>query len=583
MPRSGDLDESGARRPPTGLSDPIPVVQPRFEPPPTTFAGLRSPAADLGVRTRPLTIASDRSPWVSLPVLARYRLHHMDVRPPVAHTSLGDLAGVTVATHSPNAHGSRPDRFIEVFRGIPYALAPVGPLRFAPPVPISPWSGVRMTDRFGPMAPQVPGLLESMLDGGGVAVDEDNCLTLNVWTPACDHGNRPVMVWIHGGAFLTGGGAVSWYDGTRFATDGDVVVVTINYRLGVFGFLHLDDAPDSGTAGLADQIEALRWVQNNIAAFGGDPDRVTVFGESAGAMSIGAMLGAPSARGLFRRAVLQSGACANVNSSEQAELRTTQVCDALGLAAATADQLRAIPAADLLAAQQQVLSTGGTALPFQPVWGGSLLPVHPLAAIKDGMGAQPEAVLHGTTLDEMRLFTAWDSSLTGIDGDGVVSRARARHGDSAKDVVDLYRSIHPSFEWGQVWSAMETDAVFRIPAHDLVNALRTTGVPSWQYVFAWPTPLLGGRMGACHAVEIPFVFNNVRQPGASQFLGAAQHLEELSAHMNQAWIRFAHGDAPHPQWPAEDESHPVWRFHNDVTAGLVSDPFGRERSCWHHS
>jgi len=507
----------------------------------------------------------------------------MDVRPPVAHTPLGDLSGVTQAPGGPDALGYRSNRPVEVFRGIPYALAPVGPLRFAPPAPAPPWSGMRMADQFGPMAPQVPGLLESMLDGGRVAVGEDNCLTLNVWTSACDQEKKPVMVWIHGGAFLTGGGGVSWYDGTRFASDGDVVVVTINYRLGVFGFLHLEDAPDSGTAGLADQIEALRWVQNNIAAFGGDPNRVTVFGESAGAMSIGSMLGVPSARGLFRRAVMQSGACANVMSREQAKQRTAQLCDALGLANATADQLRNIPAADLLAAQQQVLRSGGSALPFQPVLGGSLLPVHPLKAINDGTGARPEAVLHGTTLDEMRLFTAWDTSLAGIDGDGVVSRARARHGDTAHDVVDLYRSIHPTFDWGQVWSSMETDAVFRIPAHDLGDALMTAGVPSWQYVFAWPTPLLGGRMGACHAVEIPFVFNNVHQPGATQFLGAAQHLEELSAQMNWAWIRFAHGDAPHPQWPAEDETHPVWRFHNDDTAGLVLDPYVRERSCWHHS
>ncbi len=504
----------------------------------------------------------------------------MDVRPPVAHTPLGHLAGVTIAPDDGSSDSHRP---VEVFRGIEYARAPVGGRRFAPPVPSLPWSGTRTAHQFGPMAPQVPGLLESMLDGGSVAVGEDNCLTLNVWTPACDDGHRPVLVWIHGGAFLTGGGGVSWYDGTRFASDGDVVVVTINYRLGVFGFLHLQDAPDSGTAGLADQLEALRWVQSNIAAFGGDPDRVTVFGESAGAMSIGAMLGAPSARGLFRRAALQSGACANVTSSEQAEQQTTRLCEALGLANATANELRAIPAADLLAAQQQMLSSGGTALPFQPVLGGSLLPVHPLKAVQNGTGAQPEAVLHGTTLDEMRLFTAWDSSLAGIDRDGVVSRARARHGDSAPDVVDLYRSIHPSFDWGQVWSAMETDAVFRIPADDLANALGAAGVPSWQYVFAWPTSLLGGRMGACHAVEIPFVFNNVHQPGASQFLGAAQHLDELSAQMNQAWIRFANGDRPHPQWQAEDESHPVWRFHNDATAGLVSDPYVRERSCWHHS
>src|SRR5438477_9149816 len=203
---------------------------------------------------------------------------------------------------------------VHVFKGIPFGAPPVGELRFRPPQPAPCWEGVRQCQDYGRVALQSPSPLERLFSARAPEMDED-CLSLNVWTPACDGGKRPVMVWIHGGAFVTGSSATPWYDGSTFARDG-VVVVTINYRLGVFGFLHVDG---QGNNGILDQVLALEWVRDNIAAFGGDPDNVTAFGESAGAMSVGTLLGMPVAKNLFAKAIPQSGAGHNVKTEAEAE------------------------------------------------------------------------------------------------------------------------------------------------------------------------------------------------------------------------------------------------------------------------
>src|SRR5437588_9381775 len=234
------------------------------------------------------------------------------------------------------------------FRGIPYAAPPVGGLPSRPPQPAEPWTGVRDATRFGPTAPQNIGAMERMFGAPPQPMDED-CLTLNVWTPACDDGKRPVMVWIHGGAFLFGTGATPWYDGRSFARD-DVVLVTINYRLGAFGFLHVDG---QGNNGILDQVSALEWVRDNIAAFGGDPGNVTAFGESAGAMSVGTLLGLPAAKGLFVKAIPESGAAHHGKAVEEATRVTPEIPAALGLGAGNGavHRLRALPAAAVLEAQ----------------------------------------------------------------------------------------------------------------------------------------------------------------------------------------------------------------------------------------
>src|SRR5690348_10697779 len=282
---------------------------------------------------------------------------------------------------------------LAVFRGLPYARPPVGPLRFAPPEPPPAWTGTRDATRFAPSASQNGALIGPVMSLGIGRTAED-CLYLNVWTPAADRRRRPVMVWIHGGAFVLGSGSQMLYDGATLARRGDVVVVTINYRLGAFGFLRLCERfgqrlPATGNEGLLDQIAALEWVRDEIAAFGGDPGNVTLFGESAGAMSVATLLGTPRARGLFRRAILQSGAANFVRSAERADAVTASLLERLGISRTDAPRLRDVPAAALLEAQQQVLLGGGSdgrmALPFAPVVDGDLLAEHPLDAIRAGL------------------------------------------------------------------------------------------------------------------------------------------------------------------------------------------------------
>ena len=224
---------------------------------------------------------------------------------PTVETTSGKLIG---ATH----------RGTHVFRGIPFAAPPVGALRFRPPQPVAPWSGVREALTFGPMAPQLPSALEALAGNTPLGQSED-CLTLNVWTPACDGAKRPVMVWIHGGGFTTGTAASPWYSGTNLALQGDVVVVTANYRLGALGFMHLADVGgeawgSSANCGILDQVAALRWVRDNVAGFGGDPDNVTVFGESAGGCSVVTLLATPAAKGLFHKAIAESASVAQVRT-----------------------------------------------------------------------------------------------------------------------------------------------------------------------------------------------------------------------------------------------------------------------------
>ena len=303
--------------------------------------------------------------------------------PMIVTTAQGQLEGI-------ERHGAWQ------FRGIPYAAPPVGELRFRPPEPPVPWEGVRSAAEFGPVSWQSMGGTAQLLGDGERETSED-CLFLNVTTPACDDGARPVMVWIHGGGFVNGSGSVPWYDGTRLVTRGDVVVVSINYRLGALGFLWLGDLDpgraSSGVNGLLDQVAALRWVHDNIAAFGGDPGNVTVFGESAGAMSVATLLALPAARGLFHKAVAQSGAASNTFSPKVASEITSSIMSRLGvtdldgLLAATPEALLDATAkvtGELFHDPGRISGPTGIALamPFQPVVDGEWLPVDPLEAVR---------------------------------------------------------------------------------------------------------------------------------------------------------------------------------------------------------
>ena len=478
---------------------------------------------------------------------------------------------------------------IAQFRGIPFAAAPVGERRFAPPGPAPSWSGERDATAFGARSLQVAGGATALLGDRSDDAAED-CLFLNVFTPACDDAARPVMVWIHGGGFVNGSASIPWYDGTSLAARGDVVVVTVNYRLGALGFLWLGDLDptlrSSGVNGLLDQVAALEWVRDNIAAFGGDPHNVTVFGESAGAMSVSTLLAMPAARGLFHRAIAQSGAAHNTFTTTTASAITAQVMDLVGVD--TVAGLLAAPADSIVDAATKVEARmfedpsglGGPAgialaMAFQPVVDGEHLPEQPLRAIAAGRAADVP-LLTGTNLDEWNLFALMSPG--GLDDPRLLGRLERIFGD-AHVVRDTYRATRPDATADDLWNAVLTDATFRLPAIRMVEARAAALSPTWQYLFTWATPAFGGVVKSCHALEIPFVFGVLDAPGANLFLGdpIGEDLHELSRAMQDAWLAFArHGD---PGWPVWDETaRPTQRF--DVEPALLSDPMADERRLW---
>ncbi len=484
---------------------------------------------------------------------------------PIATTTSGTVRGIT-------RDG------IHVFRSIPYAAPPVGSRRFRPPEPVAPWDGVRDAIAFGPVTPQNPSPLETMMGAPEPVVSETDSLSLTIFTPALDDSLRPVMFWIHGGAFVIGSGSSPIYDGRRFAQNGDVVVVSINYRLGAFGFLHLEqifgaEFAGSGNAAILDQVLALEWVRDNIAAFGGDPDQVTIFGESAGGMSVGTLLGMPAAQGLFARAIVQSGGSSFCATSDAATEVARSVLAAAGIK--TVADLESASMDSILAAQGKVSASVATIdLPFMPVVDGTALPQRPIDAIRDGLGAVPTII--GTNLDEMTLFTVLDLGLGDIDVDVVSAALTATFGDEAEHVLATYASLYPDADPMDLLVTIGTDRVFRHPALRLAEAGLDTR-PTFMYLFTWPSPIMAGKLKSCHALELPFVWDALERPGLSLLTGDGPERASLATAMHTAWIKFARtGD---PGWPAYDvEQRATQRF--DAPLEIVHDPMPDQRILW---
>jgi para-nitrobenzyl esterase len=438
------------------------------------------------------------------------------------------------------------------------------------------WSEIRDASTFGPIAPQsaaTPGIT-SPADPEASEPHSEDCLSLNVWTPDLPEApttgpgkGRPVMVFIHGGGFTSGSGSVFLYRGGNLVRNGDAVVVTINYRLGALGFLgHRSLAdPDGlvGNWGIWDQIAALRWVRENIAAFGGDPGRVTIFGESAGAFSVATLLATPAARGLFQRAIVQSGG-AHVHAIEDAERAGDRLAAALGLASCSRESLERVPATELVAATEEMgkrrPDPGMMPLPFLPVVDGVLLPDHPLAAIANG-AADGIDVLIGTNRDELTLFGLGNPALMALDADGVTNWvANAVPDMSGAEVVEAYRAAREqrgeAVDPSAIWVAVGTDIVFRWPSLQLAATHAARGSRAFVYLFDWESPAFGGILGSCHALELPFVFGAVHLPVVQVFSGAGPAVETLSAQMQRAWLAFAAtGDPGHDgigDWRAWD-------------------------------
>jgi para-nitrobenzyl esterase len=465
------------------------------------------------------------------------------------------------------------------FLGVPYAASPTGALRFQAPAPPPAWAGIREADAFGatPPKPDYAAPFDVLLPEP--TIPGDDWLTVNVWTPGGS--GLPVMVWIYGGAFSNGNSALPEYDGHTFARDG-VVLVSFNYRLGVDGFALLPDAP--ANRGLLDQIAALEWVRDNIAAFGGDPSNVTIFGESAGAMSITTLLSIPRARGLFAKAITESGAAQAAATPADAALVTGELGRELGLVA-TAASLADVPLPRLIEAQAAVrdalsaqpdparfgASIVLSSMAFIPVIDGDLIPAHPMVSIAAGAAADVP-LLTGTTTDEYRLFLV-PTGMTALITEEVLASLLPVLGINPP-VVELYRSNRAGATPGDLLGALLTDMFFRLPMLAIAE-VRTGGpAPTYVYEFAWPSPVTG--LGACHSLEIPFVFDNLSASGAELVIGTDRP-QHLASQMHEAWIAFARkGD---PGWRAFDQDFPVQVF-ADAGAAVELDPRGDERTIW---
>lgn len=490
-----------------------------------------------------------------------------------------------VQTGSGAVRGSVVDG-VQVFKGIPYAAPPFGANRFRPPQPAPSWSGVRDALTYGPKQPQPPyppqvsAMLPELVSGG------EDCLNLNIWSPDLGPAKHPVMVWFPGSAFQYGTAATAYYDGGHFARDG-VVCVTINYRVSADGFLALGDG--IANCSLLDQIAALRWVQENIAAFGGDPSNVTVFGESGGAMSIGMLLSMPRAEGLFHRAILQSGGAHPYISAATARRVGEILAEKLGVEASR-EAIAAVPLDRLLDAQVAMsteiftnpdparwgaeLMTSLTI--WQPTLDGDIIPERPMDRIRAGASAGID-VLVGSNRDEWRLFLALGGIFDQIPAEAVAGAA-ASYGLPIETTLAAYRAIHPNASPGDLLAALQGDWWCRIPAVRLADAQANLGQAStYMYEFAWRSPQFGGRLGACHALDIPFAFDNLGIGTESGW--GSNPPQALADTMHAAWVAFATTGDPGGGWPKYDlERRATMRL--DISSEVVDDPLAAERAVW---
>jgi para-nitrobenzyl esterase len=463
--------------------------------------------------------------------------------------STGELAGV------------REDG-IDRWLGIPYAAAPVGPRRFAEPAPHEPWDGTRDAIELGPTSPQTPiGPALAHIIANRI-IPGDEFLNVNVWAPAGASG-RPVMVWVHGGSLVHGSNALDGYDGSAFARDG-VVLVSVNYRLGQEGFSVLDDAPTN--LGIADVAAALRWVRAEIAAFGGDPASVTVFGESAGGVLVSTLLASPAASGLFDRAIVQSGMFTSAPRAKAGRV-TRALATVLGVPATRA-AFAAVPMERMLDADEQVRS-GGTPLDakpgYTPAIGDELVPRATRDAARDGAG-DGIPVLAGWTAEEHRLwFRPGSKPVSPV----LVALLRLRFGVGPKRLA-AYRAAGRADTPTELAGHLLIDHAARLPFLDVADRRRSRGAaPTWFYEFAWRSP--AHELGAAHAMEIGFVFDRLASPDWIAMTGPDAP-QPLATAMHDAWVRFATtGD---PGWRAWDERHPVMVF--DAASAEVDGPHDAE-------
>jgi len=514
-----------------------------------------------------------------------------NISDPVAETVYGKVKGIV-------------KEGIYCFKGIRYGASTGGENRFMPPQKPEPWGGVLDALEFGNSSPQTDpragkdplagSVLSNMLTGSGrrePPPESEDCLFLNVWTPGINDGKkRPVMFWLHGGGFQAGSGSTPLYFGHNLAKRGDVVVVTINHRLNIFGFSHFADlgGPEfalSGNAGMLDAIAALEWVRDNIEQFGGDPGRVMIFGESGGGQKVSMLMGSPPARRLFHRGVIESGPGVKMLDRDQATKVSEMLLEQLGLDKGRLNDVRKLPVEDLLIAHYKVMGKMGPGLPgflnsFAPVIDPTILPAHPFYPTASPVGRDVPLIV-GCNRTEMTLFLFNDQKAFSMDEVGLKKRISRFLGDHTDYVLAVYKDAYPDYSpldlYVRIWTDYPT-TLYSINIAERQAAL--SGAPAYLYRFDWETPIMDGKLKSPHALEIAFVFDNIKY--AKGFTGGGEDAYALASQISEAWIAFAETGNPNtpksglPEWrPYEAEKRATMLFDND--SKCVDDPQRAER------
>ncbi|MGH2508069.1 MAG: carboxylesterase/lipase family protein [Ktedonobacteraceae bacterium] len=477
---------------------------------------------------------------------------------------------------------------VSSFKGIPYGATTGGRNRFRPPTKPEPWTGVRETLAYANSSPQpVRGssLLRDAIGEARPEPEDEECLFLNVWTPGVgDNRKRPVLFWCHGGGFTMGSGSAGFYNGINLANRGDVVIVTVNHRLGPLGFCYLgelagEEYAASGNVGMLDIVAALAWVRDNIAAFGGDPGNVTIFGESGGGAKVSVLLAMPSAVGLFHRAIVQSGPGVRMTAREKATENAERLLKALGVSGRESSGLHKLTAAQIIEANAKVNRN-----PLQgwgPVVDGHVLPHHPFDPVAPAISAHIPLMI-GTNKDEATLFLLPDPEVRTLDEAGLQRRVQELVGGHADALIATYRHAAPEASPSDLFLALASDRMMRINSVTLAERKHAQGAaPVFMYLFTWETPALDGKLKSCHALEIPFVFDNVAHSG--NFIGNAPECAKIAENMSEAWLAFARDGVPSyrglPAWPAYTPAERATMVFG-TTCHVTNDPGSAQRKAW---